>query len=167
MKHELEIRKVLIVDDEPDLRDALSRIMRRQNIQAVEAENGQVALELLKQEQFHTVLCDIMMPKMTGLDCLAKAQVEGIITPFIFLTGFGDTDRMLQAIRLGATDFINKPFDNNEILDVMFRVLEIGIRRNRILKEIEKNSTDLFASFQKEERMISLLRTHNNRKQAG
>ncbi len=167
MKHELEVRKVLIVDDEPGLRDALSRVMKSQNIQTEIADNGRMALEVLKGQPFHAVLCDIMMPEMTGLDCLAQAQSEGIITPFIFVTGFGDADRMLQAIRLGAIDFINKPFDNDEIIDVVFRVLEIGTRRSRILKEIENANPSLLQSFKKEERMISLMRANNNKKRAG
>jgi DNA-binding NtrC family response regulator len=167
VKHELEIRKVLIIDDEPGLRDALTRVMRGQNIQTVEAENGPMALEILKNQEFQAVLCDIMMPDMSGLDCLTQAQSQGIMTPFVFVTGYSDSDRMLQAIRLGAVDFISKPFDNTEILDVLFRVMEIGIRKKRINKEIEGANSYLSESIKKEERMISLMRASNNKKRAG
>ena len=163
----LEIRRVLIVDDEPDLRDALSRLIKEENIETQTAENGLAALELLRTQNFHAVLCDIKMPEMNGLDCLAQAQSEEIITPFVFVTGYGDADRMLQAIRLGAVDFINKPFDNNEITEVMFRVLEIGTRRRKIFREIEKESSHLLENVRREERMISFIRLSNNIKRRG
>ena len=104
---------------------------------------------------------------MTGLDCLAQAQSEGIFTPFIFVTAFSDADRMLQAIRLGAIDFLSKPFDNNEITDVVFRVIEISKRKNRIIEEIKNENPDLLQTLKKEDRIISLMRANNNKKRVG
>ena len=164
MRKELGLPTVLIVDDEHNLRDALARVLKSQNLQFEQAENGKVALEVMRDRQFHAVLCDIMMPEMTGLECLAQAQIEGILAPFIFLTGYGDSERMLQAIRLGAIDFISKPFDNDEVLDVVFRALDIGSRRNHILKEIREVNPDLLNRIRKDERMISLMRANNNKK---
>ncbi len=164
MKRELEIRKILIVDDEPDIRDILARIMRSLNIHSEQAENGKIALDLLSRGTFHAVLCDIMMPEMTGLECLAKAQIEGVTSPFIFVTGYEDRTRMLQAIRLGALDFISKPFDNREVADVVFRALEVGSRRAHMLREVENTDTDLFSRLKKEERLISIMRATNNQR---
>ncbi len=164
MRPVLELPTVLLVDDEPDLCNALARIMKSQNIPFEQAENGKVALELLRARKFHAVLCDIMMPELTGLQCLAQAQVEGIFTPFIFLTGYCDSERMLQAIRLGAVDFIAKPFDNNEVLDVVYKTLYIGARMDSIISRIKETNSDLLESVKKDERMISLLRVNNNKK---
>lgn len=167
MKKDLEIRKVLIVDDEPDLRDVLSRMMKGLNIESQQAENGRVALDLLKHNVFHAVLCDIMMPEMTGIECLAAAQIEGITTPFIFITGYSDKSRMLQAVRLGALDFIAKPFDNAEVADVIFRVLEIGTRRAQMFKDLESANPSLYLDMKKNERMISMMKARNNQKRTG
>lgn len=162
MKRELEIRKVLIVDDEPELRDILLRMMHSLNLEAEVAENGEVALSMLKTSYYHTALCDIMMPEMTGLECLANAQVAGVITPFVFITGYDDSNRMLQAIRLGALDFIAKPFDNHEVTDVVFRALEVGTRRRQIAKALRETDPELSKSIEKDDKMISLMRARNN-----
>lgn len=167
MRKALEVRRVLIVDDEPEIREALKRIMKLFNLESETSENGKVALEMLKEKRFQAVLCDIMMPEMTGLQCLAYAQTLDISTPFIFVTGFGDKDKMLQATRLGAVDFILKPFDIEEIADVTFRVLEIGARQERIKSEIRDQNPSLFSDIQRDEHMISLLRVTNNKKRAG
>lgn len=164
MKHELEIRKVLIIDDEPDIRSIMKRILEKQNIQADQAENGITGLELLGQNHYQAVLCDIMMPELNGLDCLAQAQARGILTPFIFVTGYSDEELMLQAIRLGAIDFISKPFNNNSLLETVFRVLEIGSRRDRMIKEMGEDNPNLITFIKKEEQMISLMRIKNNKK---
>lgn len=137
MKIQLSDCKVLIVDDEPDLRKTLIRVLQSLNIQTMEAENGKYALEMLRDQKFHAVLCDIKMPEMTGLECLAHAQVEGIVSPFVFLTGYADSHHMLQAIRLGALDFIPKPFENLEVLNVLLRALEVGSRRIHLLETLE------------------------------
>lgn len=163
MTKDLKIHKVLIVDDEPDLREILSNIVTGLNIQCETAEDGQQALEMLRKNTYHTVLSDIMMPRMTGIELLTVARVENIVTPFIFVTGFGDNVRMLQAIRLGVLDFISKPFDNEEIAEVLFRALEIGVRHDNINTKIMKQNPELFADIMKEERMISLMRARNNK----
>lgn len=153
---------VLVVDDEPDLRDILGRILKSQNIQFDLAENGLIALEKLRTEKYHTVLCDIMMPEMTGLQCLAQAKVEGLLAPFVFLTGYADHQRMLQAIRLGAVDFLTKPFENSGVVDVVFRALDMGIRQVEIMNEIKILDSDLLMRIKRNEKMISLMRANNN-----
>lgn len=162
--HELPQRRVLIVDDEKDLRESLARLLRGQNILIELAANGKEAIECLKSQEFHCVLCDIMMPEMSGLECLSQAYSEGILTPFIFLTGYSTQNVTVQAVRLGAVDFISKPFDNNDVLDVTFRALEIGVRRNKIVKKLKITDPELLESLTKEERIISLMRVLNNTK---
>lgn len=166
MAQELELRRVLVVDDEPSILQAISRVLNRENIEVEVAENSRAALELIETKKFQTVICDIMMPEMTGLEFFANVQVNGITTPFVFLTGYGDKMRMLEAIRLGATDFIAKPFDNSELLEVVYRVLDIGMRRNRIFKQIENENLALYETIKRDERMIALMRINNNKKSA-
>lgn len=167
MKRDSEIYKVLVVDDEPDLREVLSDILQSQNIQVDVADNGITALDFLyKNPGYHAVICDIKMPEMNGLECLAAATAAGIIVPFVFLTGYADKARMLQAIRLGAFDFISKPFDNNEIIEVLFRIFEIGNRKNRIQAELSSMSPNLMRAIQNEEKLIALMRVTNNLKRS-
>lgn len=167
MGEDLKIRRILVVDDEPDLRGILLKIIKELNIECDQAGNGQEALEALRVHEYHLVVCDIMMPVMTGLECLSASQAENVKTPFVFLTGFGDSNRMLQAMRLGAIDFINKPFDVSEVVEVIFRALEIGVRRHQIHEKIEKQAPELLPQIKKQERIISLMRSHNNKKRTG
>lgn len=167
MEQGLEIRRILIVDDEPEIREILSHVMEKFNIGSDVAENGLVALEKLKNNVYHAVLSDIFMPVMSGLECLAKAQAEGINTPFVFITGFEDRERMLQAIRLGALDFIGKPFNNDIVTDVTTRAIEVGARRKQIYSEIKESNLNLYEKIKKDERIISLMRAHNNKKRVG
>ncbi len=166
MSRMFETRRVLIVDDDPDIRDILMQMMTQLHIPSEEASDGKMALEMMKKQIFHAVLCDIMMPEMTGLECLARAQVEGFLTPFVFVTGYGDSDRLLQAIRLGAIDFINKPFMNDEIVDVVFRSLEIGQRRINYFRDLEATHPEIFSQIKKGEKMISLLKVQSNKKRS-
>lgn len=164
MKKSFEMSRVLVIDDEPIILMALARVLKEQNIEVEVAGNGRIALEALRRQQYHAVLCDIMMPEMNGLDLLVQCSGAGISAPFIFVTGFGDESLMLQAIRLGATDFIRKPFDVREITDVVFRTMEIGKRRDRIMKGIAEADPQLFKEIEKEEKYISLMRVFNNSK---
>lgn len=162
MEADTSFRSVLIVEDQSDLSEVLSLVLEGQNIKTEQANNGLVALELLKNKHFDAVLCDIAMPEMNGIDCLTKALSLGISAPFIFITGQTNPKFIIQAIRLGAIDFITKPFSNEEIIDVLYRVLEISVRRKNILLEISKENPDLLAKILKDERMITLMRVKSN-----
>lgn len=167
MRDNLAVPKILIIEDEADLRDLMAVLLESYNIRSEVAENGKIGLEKLKNGEFHAVLCDIMMPEMSGLECLTRAQVEGVTAPFVFVTGYDDQDRMLQAIRLGALDFISKPFNNNEIVDVVCRALDVGTRRRHLKNEVDHSAPELAALMRKEERMISLMRVRNNKSRIG
>lgn len=167
MKKELEVRRVLVVDDEPDIRNILSSSIRDLNIECDEAENGLQALELLRKNDYHAVLCDIGMPEMNGLECLAKAQVENVNAPFVFVTGYDDQARTLQAIRLGALDFISKPFDWDEVKEVVYRVIEIGIRRNFMYQHLKTTDPKVFEALMEGKKMVSLMRARNNKIRTG
>ncbi len=167
MNDSSDIRRVLVVDDEADIRNILTSSVRDLNFECDEAENGLKALELLKKNTYHIVLCDIGMPEMNGLECLAKAQVENISTPFVFITGYDDQNRTLQAIRLGALDFISKPFDWDEVKEVLYRVIEIGIRRDFMYQHLKSTDPKVFEALMEGKKMVSLLRARNNKIRTG
>jgi YesN/AraC family two-component response regulator len=118
---------LLIVDDEPFLRDLLASKLQVFGAKILTAENGQVALDIIKNNQIDAVLTDIEMPVMTGIELLVKIRELGLLTPVVILTGVGDQATTLTALRLGATDFLDKPFDSKVIHDVMAKALEIGV----------------------------------------
>jgi DNA-binding NtrC family response regulator len=108
--------KILIVDDERAIRRALREILEFEDFQVDEAENGKEGLEKATSTTYDIIFCDIKMPMMDGmevLDELIKAKVE---TPMIMISGHGNIDTAVQAIKKGAFDFIEKPLDLNRIL---------------------------------------------------
>lgn len=128
---------LLIVEDEPVLRSLLVEILENPEIKVIEAENGQVAFEIMKSQKFDAVLSDIKMPLMEGLDLLKAIRIEKILVPFILLTGHGDREQTLQALKLGAFDFIDKPFEQDHLKEVVQNALEIGSELNFWKDEIE------------------------------
>jgi DNA-binding NtrC family response regulator len=118
---------LLIVDDEAFLREVLSARLKNFGAKILTAENGQSALDILKSQPVDAVLTDIDMPVMNGLELLARMRELGLMTPVVILTGVGDQANTLTALRLGATDLLDKPFDSEEILEVMSKALKIGV----------------------------------------
>jgi len=108
--------KILIIDDERAIRRALREILEFENFQVEEAENGLDGLDKAKNSLFDIIFCDIKMPQMDGmevLDGLIQAKVE---TPVIMISGHGNIETAVEAIKKGAFDFIEKPLDLNRIL---------------------------------------------------
>ncbi|MDD4210115.1 MAG: sigma-54 dependent transcriptional regulator [Bacteroidales bacterium] len=108
-------QKILIVDDEEAIRLALHDILEYENYSLVEADSAAKALLILEKEKFDTIISDIKMPNMDGLELLSKIQ-EICDTPVIMITGHGDIDTAIEAIKRGAYDFIPKPLDLNRLL---------------------------------------------------
>lgn len=108
--------KILIIDDERAIRRALREILEFEDFQVDEAENGAEGLEKAKNTLYDIIFCDIKMPQMDGmevLDGLVQAKVE---TPVIMISGHGNIETAVEAIKKGAFDFIEKPLDLNRIL---------------------------------------------------
>jgi len=110
--------KILIIEDEEPIRRVLLKILTEENSEFVlsEAEDGKQGIKLINDEEFDLILCDIKMPKMDGLEVLEQAKKSGISTPFIMLTGHGNVETAVHAMKVGAYDFIPKPPDLNRLL---------------------------------------------------
>ncbi|NQZ77384.1 MAG: sigma-54-dependent Fis family transcriptional regulator, partial [Ekhidna sp.] len=108
--------KILVVDDEKSIRDALSDILTEEGYEVITAEDGEVGFSRLQEEKVDLVLCDIKMPKMDGIELLGKVSDEAIDVPFVMLSAHGTIDTAVQATKKGAYDFIQKPPDLNRIL---------------------------------------------------
>ena len=103
--------RVLITDDEADVRWTLVHLMRRHGFEPIEATTGKAALGILRTESVDVVLADVNMPEMNGLELLKEVQKIGRGTPVILITGFGSIESAVEAIRNGAQDYVTKPFD--------------------------------------------------------
>jgi two-component system nitrogen regulation response regulator NtrX len=108
--------KILIIDDEQAIRKALREILEYESFTITEAEDGPTALKILEKENFDVIFCDIKMPRMDGLEALSKLKEKGIETPVIMITGHGNIETAVEALKKGAYDFIQKPLDLNRIL---------------------------------------------------
>ena len=133
------MKKILIIEDEEPIRRVLVRILSEESedYQILEEEDGKLGLNRLLKEEFDLVLCDIKMPKMDGIEVLQKAREKEILVPFILLTGHGNVAIAVEAMKLGAYDFILKPPDLNRLLNAVRHALETKelVTENKILKK--------------------------------
>ncbi len=108
--------KILIIDDEKSIRNTLKEILEYEKYNVELAEDGQVGLEKIQNNAFDIILCDIKMPKMDGMEVLEKIFELNIDTPVVMISGHGNIDTAVEAIKKGAYDFIEKPLDLNRVL---------------------------------------------------
>ena len=137
--------KILIIEDEEPIRRVLVRILidENENFHITEAKNGKEGISLLKKEKFDLVLCDIKMPKMDGIEVLQETKINNINIPFIILTGHGNLETAVDAMKLGAYDFISKPPDLNRLLTSVRNALEnksLRIENKKLRKKISKKN---------------------------
>jgi two-component system response regulator PilR (NtrC family) len=122
---------LLIVDDEPGMRQLLSHVFGRANHSVRAAENGAKALELLKQEPADLIVSDVKMPDMNGIELLRRVREFLPDTGVVMMTAFATVETAREAFKLGADDFIQKPFD----VDEMKLIVEKALERLRLLQE--------------------------------
>jgi two-component system nitrogen regulation response regulator NtrX len=108
--------KILIIDDERSIRRALREILEFENFEVHEAENGKEGLEKIQSTTYDIIFCDIKMPLMDGMEVLDEIQKAKIDVPVIMISGHGNIETAVDAIKKGAFDFIEKPLDLNRIL---------------------------------------------------
>jgi DNA-binding NtrC family response regulator len=118
--------KILIIEDEEPIRRVLKRILLEENehFSIDQAEDGDKGLTTLLAEDYDLILCDIKMPKKDGLEVLLAAKNKGVLAPFIMLTGHGNIQTAVEAMKIGAYDFIPKPPDLNRLLISVRNALE-------------------------------------------
>ena len=107
--------RILIIDDERAIRNALREILEYENYLVDEAEDGASGIELVNKESYDVILCDIKMPKMDGIEVLENIQ-KTTDAPVVMISGHGTIETAVEAIRKGAYDFIAKPLDLNRLL---------------------------------------------------
>ena len=136
--------RILIIEDEAAIRRVLNKILSEENkgYEVYEAEDGQVGLEMMKNEDFDLVLCDIKMPKMDGVEVLEAIKKIKPELPMVMISGHGDLDTAVNTMRLGAFDYISKPPDLNRLLNTVRIALdtqELVVENARLKKKHSKN----------------------------
>jgi len=116
--------KILLVDDEEIILKSFRKDFEIENYAVTTAESGEEAFTILENDQFDIVLTDLVMPGIDGIDVLKKAKKLNPETGVIILTGYGDMTSAIEALRLGADDYLLKPCDVDELLLRIARCLE-------------------------------------------
>lgn len=116
--------KILIVEDQKHIRDSIINLLELEEIEVVAAENGLSAKRILENEVFSAVVTDLKMPGMNGLELLNWIQQEGPLVPVIMMSAYGEITDAVEAMKLGALDYIVKPFDSQEFLIRLKRIVE-------------------------------------------
>src|SRR5580698_7728563 len=119
-----EKKQVLIVDDEPNLRKILSAQLSRDGYDVLTAEDGEQGLALLKEHHIDLVVTDLKMPKVDGMTLLRKAHEEDPDLPIVMITAHGTIDTAVEALKIGAFDYLTKPFDKDEVRQIVAKALK-------------------------------------------
>ena len=128
--------KILVIDDEKSIRNTLAEILAAEDHEVLSAEDGPTGLELYGENKFDVVLCDIKMQEMDGMEVLEKIIEQPKDVPVIMISGHGDIEIAVEAIKKGAFDFLEKPLDLNRLLITIRNALERSdlITETRVLK---------------------------------
>ena len=137
--------KILVIDDEKSIRNALQEILEYEKFDVELAENGPEGLEKFSANAFDVVLCDIKMPDMDGIEVLEKIFESGKDVQVIMISGHGNVENAVEAIKKGAYDFIEKPLDLNRLLITVRNALDKTslASENKVLKKKVSKAYDM------------------------
>ncbi|WP_395673072.1 response regulator FixJ [Phenylobacterium sp.] len=122
---------VHVVDDDPALRDALGFLLDTAGFQAKVYDGPMALLEALPNLAVGCILTDVRMPQMSGLDLIRRLRAEGVTHPVIVMTGHADVPLAIEAMRLGVSDFVEKPFDDDLLVSAIEHALKAGVARSQ------------------------------------
>lgn len=122
------MKRILVIEDEPEMRRNLATVLRLEQYEPLTAENGRTGLELARREAPDLILCDVMMPELDGYGVLQalRADPRLALIPFIFLTARGEREDLRNGMNLGADDYLTKPVPKGELL----RAIEARLQRS-------------------------------------
>ena len=137
--------KILIIEDDHKIRSILKEILEEKDHEVEEAADGQEGLKKLEQGSFDLCLCDIKMPKMDGLEVLEKSKEAGIATNFIVISAHGTIDIAVEAVKKGAFDFLQKPFDLGRLEITLRNALDKSslVKETKTLKKKISKKNDM------------------------
>jgi DNA-binding NarL/FixJ family response regulator len=122
------MKKILIIEDEPEMRRNLATVLRLEKYQTITAEHGRAGVEIAKQEVPDLILCDVMMPGLDGFGVLQALREDErlALVPFVFLTAKGEKEDLRSGMNLGADDYLTKPVGKSDLL----KTIEARLQRS-------------------------------------
>jgi two-component system, NtrC family, response regulator PilR len=158
MAHETSQTRVLVVDDERSMREMLSIVLKREGYHVTAAENGAAAVAVIERELVDVLLSDIRMPDVSGVEVLRAAKVANPGVIGIMMTAFASKDSAVEAMRLGAVDYLDKPFNVDELkLKLRQHLEKEALRRENVrLKRVLNEPHVVFGIVGRSEPMVEL-----------
>ena len=127
------MKKILVIEDEPEMRRNFTALLRYKHYQPIPAENGSLGIQLARQQKPDLIICDVMMPELDGYAVLRALQADPALAliPFIFLTAKGEKDDLRSGMNLGADDYLTKPVANADLVQAIEARLSRSARHGR------------------------------------
>ncbi len=133
-------KKILVIDDEMYIRDSVIGFLEDFGFEVIDAENGKIGVERFEKENPDLILCDLRMPEMDGLEVLANVREKKPNIPIIIVSGAGNIADTVEALRLGAWDYIIKPIQD---MNVLYHAVNKAFERAELIKEKRQYQSDL------------------------
>jgi len=145
----MKFLQLLVIDDEPAIRQVVSAHLKKSGYAVEQSSDGESAMERLSKGDIDIALCDIKLPGISGIELLRQARNSGIDTAFIMMTAFASVDTAIEAIKAGASDYMIKPLNNEELLHRLSKVGDLrGLRaENRVLRRLVLGANEDIFSF--------------------
>ena len=134
--------KILVVDDEDIIRESLSFILRKEKYEVEEATNGKIAFKMLKESSYDLVITDLEMPEMKGIELLDELRKMNLQTNTIVITAYGSMETAIAALRSGASDYILKPVEFDELIikvKKLFEVRDLHLENRILRRELQRD----------------------------
>ncbi|UCH21319.1 MAG: response regulator [Deltaproteobacteria bacterium] len=156
--------KVLVVDDEQPILELLCEVLERRGFDVYPASDGEQGIEIFKRENPTVVLTDIKLPRASGIEILKFVKKVSPITQVIMISGYGTTDDVIKALRLGACDYLMKPFNVGILVHTVIRsveryelIMERISRQETLEKEVRERTAALTNTFHETVKALGLL----------
>src|SRR4029079_13051056 len=115
--------RILVIDDEPDIRDSLEALLASENYRVELAANATEGLKRLEGSTYDLALLDLMMPDKSGMEVLQEVRQRDRETPIFMITAYGSVEAAVEALKLGASDYFSKPWDNEKLIIEIDRMI--------------------------------------------
>lgn len=123
---------VLVIDDTKNIRILLTQCLKFEGYEVTTASNGNDALKLLTDKTFDLIFLDVRMPELSGTEVLRQMRQMGVNTPVVIITAFGTVKNAVECTQLGAVTYLQKPFTENKIKQVLDEILHFKSERNNL-----------------------------------
>lgn len=132
------MQTILVIDDEPEIRDRVSQVLQYERYRTIIADDGQTGIHLARQYMPDLIICDVLMPGISGYGVLETLQKDRLThaIPFIFLTGIAEKQDIRYGMNLGADDFLAKPFEIDDLLTTVRTRLEKHVRESKQIDDL-------------------------------